>query len=32
MGGLLGKWLSCEVVGMELRILDVYGGWGGDEG
>ena len=31
-GGLLGRWLRCEVVGMGLRVRDVYGGWDGDEG
>ena len=31
-GGLLGRWLSYEVLRMELRVLDVYGGRDGDEG
>jgi len=31
-GGLLGRWLRREGVGMGLRVLDVCGGWDGDEG
>lgn len=30
--GLLGRWSGCEVVDMELGVLDIYGGWDGDGG